>query len=510
MKHVSTKQRVFLTGATGTMGFSGMMELLKDQSEMHLVILVRPSKKNKAMLASFEGNKSLEIIWGDLTTYQDVLTCVKDCNIVLHVGGFVSPEADYHPKRTMEINYGSTVNIVRAIKELKQENETKLVYIGTVAQTGDRMPPIHWGRVGDPIKPSVYDYYAVSKIAAERVVIESELPYWVSLRQTGIIGPAMSGINDAIMFHNCLNNVLEYVSDRDSGLLLRNLCAKERGAELGSEFYRRIFNIGGGKDCRIDTYHLFKRVFDGFGLKKLSYALDSKWFATRNFHGHFYLDSDKLNQLLDFQNDGMEYYFQSYFDRLGPQAKIIKFFTSLPGGQKMIGSNMYKRFLTTAKTQHGTVRFIEENMEEHIAAYWGSREAWEAIPPIDDFEWFTDWGHVIHINHGYDENKPENELNLSDVKEASRFRGGRCISHDMMQGDWVSKLKYRCAFGHEFEASPCLILKGGYWCPVCERESWNYYQRAKVDDFFAQVWNPLHSSVEKEWKIPKIVSEFDV
>ena len=510
MNQVSTKQRVFLTGATGTMGYSGMMELLKDQSEMHLVILVRPSKKNKAMLASFEGKTNLEIIWGDLTSYQDVLTCVKNCNIVLHVGAFVSPEADYHPKRAMEINYGSTVNVVRAIKELKQENVTKLVYIGTVAQTGDRMPPIHWGRVGDPIKPSVYDYYAVSKIAAERVVIESELPYWVSLRQTGIIGPAMSEIDDAIMFHNCLNNVLEYVSERDSGILLRNLCAKERRDELGRDFYGHIFNIGGGKDCRIDTYHMFKRIFGDIGLKKLSYALDSKWFATRNFHGHFYLDSDKLNQHLDFQNDGMEYYYQSCFDRLGNQAKIVKFLTSLPGGQKMIGSNMYKRFLKLAKTQHGTVRFIEENMEEHIGAYWGSREAWEAIPPIDDFELFTDWDHVIHIDHGYDENQPETELGLSDVKEAARFRGGHCISDDMRQGDWVSKLGYSCAFGHEFEASPLLILKGGYWCPICERESWNYYQRAKVDDFFAQVWNPLHPSGEKEWKIPKIVSELDV
>ena len=44
------------------------------------------------------------------------------------------------------------------------------------------MPPIHWGRVGDPIKPSMFDYYAVSKVAAERYVIESGLKYWVSLR----------------------------------------------------------------------------------------------------------------------------------------------------------------------------------------------------------------------------------------------------------------------------------------------------------------------------------------
>lgn len=68
------------------------------------------------------------------------------------------------------------------------------------------MPSIHWGRVGDPSKPSMFDYYAVSKVA-ERLVIESRLKYWVSLRQTGIIGKATSEIEDVIMFHNCFDNV---------------------------------------------------------------------------------------------------------------------------------------------------------------------------------------------------------------------------------------------------------------------------------------------------------------
>jgi nucleoside-diphosphate-sugar epimerase len=185
------EQRIFLTGATGTMGFLGMVELLKDASEIELWVLVRPSDKNKKMLEPYTTNGCLEIVGGDLVDYKTTRRCVQDADIVLHVGAFVSPQADYYPDQAMRINFGSTVNIISAIRELGQEQTTKFVYIGTVAETGDRMPPIHWGRVGDPIKPSVYDYYAVSKIAAERYAIESELPYWVSLRQTGIIGPAM-------------------------------------------------------------------------------------------------------------------------------------------------------------------------------------------------------------------------------------------------------------------------------------------------------------------------------
>ena len=85
----------------------------------------------------------------------------------------------------MEVNFGGTRHLIEAVKKLGQDDTTRFVYIGTVAKTVDRMPPIHWGRVGDPIKPSMFDYYAVSKIAAERYVIESGLKYWVSLRQTG-------------------------------------------------------------------------------------------------------------------------------------------------------------------------------------------------------------------------------------------------------------------------------------------------------------------------------------
>ncbi len=80
----------------------------------------------------------------------------------------------------------------------------------------------------------------------------------------------------------------------------------------------------------------------------------------------------------------------------------------------------------------------------------------------------------------------------------------------MTSGDWKSPLHFTCAFGHGFFASPRLILEGGHWCPVCERESWNYYERARKDPFFAQIWTPLHPAGEKAFTYKKKVSELDV
>ena len=270
------KKTVFLTGACGGMGFQGLTRMLKDGDNYSTLVLVRDSEKNRKMLEPYMAQENLEIVWGDLNDYDTVYKCVEKSDLILHVAAFVSPQANYNPKKAMQVNYGSTKNLITAIKEQGRENEVKFVYIGTVAETGDRMPPIHWGRVGDPIKPSMFDYYAVSKVAAERYVIESGLKYWVSLRQTGIIGPAMSKIRDAIMFHNCYDNVLEYVSDRDSGVLLRNLSYQDATDKMDNAFWGHIYNIGGGEKCRVSTAEMFERLYGDIGIKNLSLILKPK------------------------------------------------------------------------------------------------------------------------------------------------------------------------------------------------------------------------------------------
>ena len=64
------KTIVFLTGATGTMGFAGMTEILRYPERYELRILARPSKKNKDLLMPLLAqHPMLHVIWGDLTNY---------------------------------------------------------------------------------------------------------------------------------------------------------------------------------------------------------------------------------------------------------------------------------------------------------------------------------------------------------------------------------------------------------------------------------------------------------
>ena len=154
--------QVFMTGAGGGMGCESFKAMKDDiGNKYELVHLLRDSEKNRNLFQPYAGLKGLSIVWGDLLNKEDVKKCIVNTDIILHIAAFVSPQADYYPKKAMENNYGSVRNMIEVIKGLGQEEKTRFVYIGTVAETGDRMPPIHWGRVGDPIKPSMFDYYAV-------------------------------------------------------------------------------------------------------------------------------------------------------------------------------------------------------------------------------------------------------------------------------------------------------------------------------------------------------------
>lgn len=88
-----------------------------------------------------------------------------------------------------------------------------------------------------------------------------------------------------------------------------------------------------------------------------------------------------------------------------------------------MGSILRKRFDKLARTEHGTLHFIEDNAEDHIDAYWGGRKRWEALPDkLSEMQHFTNWNAVVPINHGYDETKQESELDIADMQKAAQHR----------------------------------------------------------------------------------------
>ncbi|MHA1449876.1 MAG: NAD-dependent epimerase/dehydratase family protein [Candidatus Hodarchaeales archaeon] len=284
------KKKVLLTGASGSMGYEAFKELLRRREDYDIVLLLLPAKREKKLFKRFVKGKDpypvgqkgvvkipgIKIVWGDLTDYQDVLNAVDGIDFVLHPAAMIPPAADHDPIAAKAVNYTGTVNIIKGIR--KQPNPVKFIYISSISVYGDRLGVIHRCRVGDPVKPSVYDYYAVSKLAAERAVIESGLEYWAVLRQTYIAIPGVMGLMNPIMFHQPLDTRIELINNEDAGYGLVQCL------ECPDEFYGRIYNMGGGPECRVVYSDYIERMMNILGLGDYRKIMERNWFATRNFH----------------------------------------------------------------------------------------------------------------------------------------------------------------------------------------------------------------------------------
>ncbi|MCQ2347276.1 MAG: NAD-dependent epimerase/dehydratase family protein [Paludibacteraceae bacterium] len=510
------KTTVFLTGATGTMGWAGLQEILRYPEQYNLRVLARPSAKNKEKLSPYM--QQLEVIWGDLTRYDDVLKGVTGADIVLHVGGMVSPQADYRPNATRRTNLTAALNVRDAVLAQPEDKQPKVVYIGSVAQMGDRREPLHWGRAGDPICVSAYDHYGLTKAMAERIITGSPIRRWVSLRQSGILYPAILKNYDPIMFHVPIRGVLEWATVEDSGRLLERVCRPE----VPEDFWKRYYNIGSGAEYRLSNYEFEKLLLETIGCPRPEQIFSAHWFTTRNFHGMWYIDGDVLENYLHFRaNVPVREYFKQMAEadtipagiRFAAKTHIAKLFPHI------VKIAMYAMAM---KEEHGTQWWIRHNKEQRIHAYYGSIEAYRAIP---------DWKHMdlshnsetyTLMDHGYDEQKPMEQFTIEDMQKAAAFRGGRCLSETMTQGDWDTPLVWECAEGHQFTASPRLILLGGHWCPECfpypyteekalshsdlpnHTIAWHWDKVARKNPFFAQLWAPLHDADENNVYGPEV------
>ena len=492
------KKTVFMTGAGGNMGWHGFQELYKRRDRFRFVLLELDNPRVREKFAPYENDPDVTIIWGNLLRYEDVLKGVTGADIVLHVGGLVSPAADYDPKSTIKVNVAAARNIVDAVKAQPNADEIKVVYIGTVAETGERDAPIHWGRCGDPIKISVWDHYAISKVIAEGIFAESGLKRWVSLRQSGILYANIIKNYDPIMFHVPMNGVLEWATVEDSGRLLANVCEDW----VPEEFWRRFYNIGSGADYRITNYEFEQYLLGALGLGDARKLFEANWYALRNFHGQWYADSDLLEDYLHFRENKP---IKQYFDEIA--ADLPWFYKLAKIAPKGLVKALGMKKLTRTPV-YGTMRWIKEGNKQRISAYFGSHAAHKNIGTWDTFKLETPTMEVSLLDHGWDESKRFEELTLEDLQKAAAFRGGALVS-ESYNGDPYAPLSWRCAHGHVFRMSPNLALRGGHWCPgelpgpadgdwANAFTSWDYSKEAQVNPFFAQVWYPLHDKAEND------------
>ena len=161
----SMKQTLLLTGASGEVGFETFRELLNRRQRYNLRVFCLDTKVERKLFSPYQGQ--VDIFWGDLRDPGAVSRAVEGADAVIHTAALIPPMADHRPQLAWDINVGGTRHLLAAMK--KQDPAPRLVYTSSVSVYGDRVanPEI---RVGDPLRPSMGDEYAKTKIQAEKLI----------------------------------------------------------------------------------------------------------------------------------------------------------------------------------------------------------------------------------------------------------------------------------------------------------------------------------------------------
>jgi UDP-glucose 4-epimerase len=175
-------RRVLVTGGAGFIGSNLVRALLERGDTVR--VLDNFSTGNRANLSGLEDE--LEVVEGELRSYERVHNAVRGVELVFHQGALPSvPRSVQDPLTTSAVTIEGTLNVLLAARD---ENVQRVVYAssssvygnsGTLPRTESQQP--------DPISP-----YAVAKLAAERYCVSFHRVYGletVALRYFNVFGP---------------------------------------------------------------------------------------------------------------------------------------------------------------------------------------------------------------------------------------------------------------------------------------------------------------------------------
>jgi UDP-glucose 4-epimerase len=174
--------RVLVTGGAGFIG-SNLVDALLERGD-DVRVLDNFSTGSRANLTDL--GREVEVVEGDLRSYERVHTAVRGVELVFHEGALGSvPRSVQDPLSSTAVNVEGTLNVLLAARD---EDVRRVVFASSSSVYGDggTFPRLESAAV-NPISP-----YAVAKLAAERFCVTFTRVYGletVSLRYFNVFGP---------------------------------------------------------------------------------------------------------------------------------------------------------------------------------------------------------------------------------------------------------------------------------------------------------------------------------
>src|SRR4030088_1285180 len=173
--------RVLVTGGAGFIG-SNLVRALLERGD-NVRVLDNFSTGNRANLEGLD----VEIVEGELRSYERVHNAVRGTEVVYHLGALGSvPRSVQDPLTSSAVNVEGTLNVLLAARD---EGVRRVVFSSSTSVYGSsRQVPTTESLPSDPISP-----YGVAKLAAERYCVSFSRVYesfeTVVLRYFNVFGP---------------------------------------------------------------------------------------------------------------------------------------------------------------------------------------------------------------------------------------------------------------------------------------------------------------------------------
>jgi UDP-glucose 4-epimerase len=175
--------RSLVTGGAGFIGSNLVRALLERGDAVR--VLDNFSTGNRTNLDGIDAD--VEIVEGDLRSYERVHTAVRGSDVVYHQGALGSvPRSVQDPLTSTAVNIEGTLNVLLAARD---EGVRRVVFASSSSVYGDggTFPRVE-SAAPNPISP-----YAVAKLAAERYCVSFHRVYGletVALRYFNVFGPS--------------------------------------------------------------------------------------------------------------------------------------------------------------------------------------------------------------------------------------------------------------------------------------------------------------------------------
>ena len=494
---------IALTGATGNMGQATLEKVLEISEVDRIKLLVLPKDKRiKKILKRHKADKKrLEVVYGNIADKNVCEKLVEGVNYVVNLAAVIPPHSDQYPEKAVECNQIGVDNLVSVIESVT-ENQPKLIHTSTVALYGNRNSLHLWAQVGDPLLVSPFDIYSATKLRGEFRVLESQIKNWVVIRQSAMLHKNMlnDNMSDGLMFHTCFNAPLEWVTAEDSGLLIANILREDIKEDLSKVFWKRCFNLGSGIENCLTGYDTLNDGFKIIGGSAKDF-FEPNFNATRNFHGVWFYDGEKLDNLFHYQTQTAKDFWANF-------AKEHGYFKM----GRIVPKSLIKKFAIKRlfKSPNAARYWVKHNDEPKIFAYFGGKDKYDAIAKKwNDFglliENKDEWNNQVDyeqlkskqnakiIDYGYDINSEE--ITLKDLKNVAQMHGGKLLSKSFK--DMYEKLDWENSDGEQFSANAYTILKAGHWINRTYTENvWDFDRLSKTDKIYAQLWYDSHDKDE--------------